>query len=70
LEKTATGFSSMMDWTLVLVADMLAGEARVKNERRKDMVAVVRGSALELTGMSVGGLCAGVMDETLNTFLI
>jgi hypothetical protein len=31
LEKTATGFSSMMDWTLVFVADIVAGEgARVK----------------------------------------
>jgi hypothetical protein len=32
----------MMFWTLVLVADMVAGEgARVKKLRRKEMVAVV-----------------------------
>ena len=31
----------MMDWTLVLVADMVAGlGARVKSERRKLMVAI------------------------------
>lgn len=47
LEKTATGFSSMMDCTFVLVADMVAGlGARVKKWRRKEMVAVGWGVAV------------------------
>lgn len=44
MEKTATGFSSMMDWTLVFVADMVVGlGARLKKRRTKEeMVAVVQ----------------------------
>jgi hypothetical protein len=42
-EKTATAFSSMMLWTLVLVADMVAGERLraeepKKRRRREEMV--------------------------------
>jgi hypothetical protein len=42
LEKTATGFSSMMDCTFIFVADIALGlEARLKKLRMKEeMVAV------------------------------
>jgi hypothetical protein len=44
-EKTATGFSSMMDCTFVFEADIVVGEgARLKKRRMKvEMVAVLDG---------------------------
>lgn len=53
----------MMDWTLVLVADMVAGlGARVKKWRRKEMVAVFWGELLGVLEGVCGNcvVCRGV----------